>query len=249
MKMNQLFFSCLTLFLTSQFLLADSPNSSGEEGASIIKENLELSSSFKKRRPCQSNPCKEHATHCPSFKCTPPTSCYCPPFPCCHLGTRGFGTMNPNDRYTVDTVAYPENENVHSIPLLSKNPNAGSSQGGVTTTPFGIRIEQPGNYFIACTVVLENIDQSYDGLFPIFLLRNGFFSATSKDTLGNIVPIQAGQINDTTIVGILENVEANTELALFIVNAGSPQPQTVRVYAWSIQAFNICSERVQTITN
>lgn len=153
----------------------------------------------------------------------------------CTLGTVGF-SGGPPTWYTIDTPVYP------NTVLLSKNANIGSRQGKISLKSTGLKINEPGNYSVTFTAILQNNDPEYTALVPVFLVENGVYDPMSTSTVGGVVTLPPGMINTVTATGILEHVKPGTMLTLVATNGGSPEPQPITVIGWGITLFKIPCE-------
>lgn len=148
-----------------------------------------------------------------------------------HFGTSSFHTTDTSLWYTISTNSYPD-----SVPL-SRERNAGLSEGDIYLSPTGFTIGEKGNYWISFNAILKNpgVDSI---LIPVFLAHDELFDTTSPE-IGSIITLQPNEIGNTQGTGILKNVSAGTRISLVATNAGNPIPIDVTVAGWSISLFKL----------
>jgi hypothetical protein len=153
---------------------------------------------------------------------------------CCeyHLGMAAFVTSTQDLWYNLILPAYPDTV------LLSKNRNNGFKQGGVRLQSTGIKILEPGNYWVSVKSVLQN-PTNENILVVVLLGLNGAFNPDENALIGSVVSLQPADVGVAQGTGILENVPANTTLSLFAGNGTGQDPQLVNVIEWDINVSKI----------
>lgn len=150
----------------------------------------------------------------------------------CQLGVAGF-SGGPNDWYEINTLSYPD------VVPLSQFRNYGSYQGKIWLTPQGLIINEPGNYYVTITSILQNNDPENTVFIPTFLAINGIFNPGDTTGLGAVASLPPGLIITAQGSGILQNVQAGTLLSIVAANGGNPNPIPVTVVSWGINVFKI----------
>lgn len=154
---------------------------------------------------------------------------------CCeyHLGSAGMASANPSLWYNVTVPAYPAAE------LISKNRNTGFRQGGVRIQSTGLKILEPGNYWVSFKATLQNPMADEGSVVSVLLGFDGAFDPNESGTIGTVVSLQPDGAGVAQATGILEDVPEGTTLSLFGSNGGGGDSVLIKIIGWDINIFKI----------
>ncbi len=154
----------------------------------------------------------------------------------CNLGSSGFFVLNPTEWYTIEVAGFP------ATTLLSQKSNRSFSEGRVLVKPSGLKLQEGGNYSVSFSAILQSTDPNNIVVVPVFLVSNGDFDPTSKNTIASVAVLQPGAITTVQGSGILHDIKPGTTLSLVATGTGSPNTETMSVVNWNISAFKIPCE-------
>lgn len=153
----------------------------------------------------------------------------------CALANAGFFSISEAERYVIPVPIYP------LTTPLSKNRNYGFTEGDIQLTSTGLRINEPGNYWVSFSATLINNNETYNPELSIFLVKNGIFVPGDTD---DQIAVTGGFPFDiaTTLTGSgnLFDVTKGTTLSIVASNAHSPDTEDITVVLWSINIHKIC---------
>lgn len=153
----------------------------------------------------------------------------------CALANAGFFSISEVERYIIPVPLYP------LTTPLSKNRNFGLTEGDILLTSTGLRINEPGNYWVSFSATLINNNETYNPELSIFLVKNGIFVPGDTD---DQFAVTGGFYYDiaTTLTGSgnLFDVTKGTTLSIVASNAHSPDTEDITVVLWSINIHKIC---------